>query len=158
MHASGSANHFHERSHDWQSLPEKKRGGAFANRQSPESVTRCVSEGRAQRGVPPLSTEHWADWPGYLLGANSSQSIERRTPSLTRRVVGSITRLDSRVAEPQISCPVSRATSYTSLSPRPERHTTITSLGERFLAFSSAWATACELSMAGRMPSCLATN
>ena len=51
------------------------------------------------------------------------------------------------------STPRSRAISWASLSPRPERQTTIASSGGRAAASSIALATACELSKAGRMPS-----
>ena len=57
-----------------------------------ESVTRRVSEGRAQRGVPPTSVNG-----GLLLGIELSQPIERRTPSLTRRVTGSVDALNREI-------------------------------------------------------------
>ena len=60
--------------------------GAFANWRYPESVTRRVSEGRAQRGVPPRSVKQ----RGIIWGAELSENIDRRTPSLTRRVTGSL--------------------------------------------------------------------
>src|SRR5579872_994050 len=66
----------------------------------------------------------------------------------------------SQVPDPksaQIVSPLSRATSYTSLSPRPERQTTTTSSGFLFPAVLSTCATACELSRAGRIPSSLAS-
>ena len=54
----------------------------------------------------------------------------------------------------RVSATVSRAISAASLSPRPERQTTITSSVRAARAASSmALATACELSSAGRMPS-----
>ena len=49
----------------------------------PDSVTRRISEGDHQEAFD-LRLER----PGLLLGFELSQDIERRTPSLTRRVAG----------------------------------------------------------------------
>ena len=58
----------------------------------------------------------------------------------------------------QMGSPRSRATSYASLSPRPERQTARTLPGPRRRASLKAWARAWLDSSAGRMPSCLAVT
>ncbi len=50
-----------------------------------------------QRGEPSGSVRHGAtDWPGAAMGIELLENIERRMPSLTRRVAGSVTGLVPR--------------------------------------------------------------